>query len=127
IDPGNWVYTVTDGNKIIAASSQETGQVHEIMHPWIDSDAAIVSLRISPEGTRAAIVVQPKAGPNQLYVAGLIRGDDNRPQAIGNTFRLQTDEPPNQAVWYSTAEVLAGRVSDRERVELELVGFSGPS
>ena len=29
--------------------------------------------------------------------------------------------------WYSTAEVLAGRVSKRERVELELVGFTGPS
>ena len=60
-------------------------------------------------------------------MAGLIRDEQGQPQALGNTFKLQADEPPNTVEWYSTAEVLAGRVSDRERVELELLGFSGPS
>src|SRR5699024_11257102 len=64
---------------------------------------------------------------SQLFVTGLIRDDDSQPQALGNTFRLQTDEPPNAVEWYSNAEVLAGRLSERERVELELVGFSGTS
>ena len=97
------------------------------MHPWADRDEEIVDLRISPEGTRAAVVVESEDDPAQLYIAGVIRDEDSQPQALGNTFRLQTDEPPNQVSWYSTAEILAGRVSARDRVELELIGFSGPS
>ncbi|HIW47532.1 MAG TPA: hypothetical protein H9884_11620 [Candidatus Yaniella excrementigallinarum] len=127
IDVHDWVYTATDGNTIIAAKTARTGQVTEINHPWADQDVEITALRISPEGTRAAVVVTPQDGPAQLYLAGIIRDEDGQPQALGNTFKLQTDEPPNQVAWYSTAEVLAGRVSKRERVELELVGFTGPS
>lgn len=127
LDVHDWVFTVTDGNTIVAAKSSRTGQVLEITHPWRDQDVEITSLRISPEGTRAAVVVNPEDGPAQLYLAGLIRDEEDQPQALGNTFKLQTDEPPNQVEWYSTSEVLAGRVSDRDRVELELIGFTGPS
>lgn len=127
IDVHDWVFTATDDNKIIAAKTNQTGQVLEITHPWRDQDVEITALRISPEGTRAAVVVTPDDGQAQLYLAGVIRDEEGQPQALGNTFRLQTDEPPNRVEWYSTAEVLAGRVSDRERVELELIGFTGPS
>ena len=127
MDVHGWVYTVTDDNTIVAANTNRTGQVLEIMHPWAGRDIDILALRISPEGARAAIVVQPEEGPTQLFVAGVIRDDGSQPQALGNTFRLQTDEPPNAVEWYSNAEVLAGRLSERERVELELIGFSGTS
>ena len=127
MDVHGWVYTVTEHNAIIAASTNHTGQVLKLMHPWAGRDVEILALRISPEGTRAAVVVQPEQGPAQLVIAGLIRDDESQPQALGNTFRLKTDEPPNAVEWYSNAEVLAGRLSDRERVELELIGFSGPS
>ena len=127
MDVHDWVFTVTDGNTIIATNTNRNEQVLEIMHPWAGRSDDITALRISPEGTRAAIVVRPEEGPAQLYIAGVIRDDDSQPQALGNAFRLQTDEPPNQVAWYSTAEILAGRVSERERVELELIGFSGPS
>lgn len=127
IDIHDWVYTATDENTIIAAKTARTGQVAEISHPWADQDVEITALRISPEGTRAAVVVTPQDGPAQLYLAGIIRDEDGQPQALGNTFKLQTDQPPNQVAWYSTSEVLAGKVSKRERVELELVGFTGPS
>lgn len=126
MDVHDWVFTVTDGNTIIASNTSRNDQVLEIMHPWAGREEDITALRISPEGTRAALVVRPEEGPAQLYIAGVIRDEDNQPQALGNTFRLQTDEPPNQVAWYSTAEILAGRVSSRERVELELIGFSGP-
>lgn len=127
MDVHGWVFTVTEGNTIVASNIQRTGQVLEIMHPWAGRDIDILALRISPEGTRAAVIVQPEDGPTQLYIAGVIRNDGSQPQALGNTFRLQTDQPPNAVEWYSNAEVLAGRLSDRERVELELIGFSGPS
>lgn len=127
LDVHNWVYTVTDGNTVIATNTQRNDQVTEIKHPWAGRDEEIIALRISPEGTRAAVVVSADEGSSRLYLAGVIRDEDSQPQALGNTFRMQTDEPPNQVTWYSTAEMLAGRVSERERVELELVGFSGPS
>lgn len=127
MDVHDWVFTVTDDSTIVAAKTTRTGQVLEITHPWAGQDADITSLRISPDGTRAAVVVNPEDGPAELYLTGLIRDEHGQPQALGNTFKLQTDEPPNTVEWYSTAEVLAGRVSDRERVELELIGFSGPS
>lgn len=127
MDVHGWVYTVTDQNTIVAANTNRTGQVLEIMHPWAGRDIDILALRISPEGARAAVVVQPEEGPTQLFVAGVIRDDESQPQALGNTFRLQADEPPNAVEWYSNAEVLAGRLSERERVELELIGFSGTS
>lgn len=127
MDVHDWVFSVTGDNKIIAAKTTRTGQVLEITHPWTEQDAEITSLAISPEGTRAAVVVKPEDEPAELYLAGLIRDEHGQPQALGNTFKLQADEPPNTVEWYSTAEVLAGRVSDRERVELELLGFSGPS
>ena len=127
LDVHGWVFTVTDGNTIIASNTNRNGQVLEIMHPWAGRDEEIIDLRISPEGTRAAVVVESDDDPAQLYIAGVIRDEDSQPQALGNTFRLQTDEPPNQVSWYSTAEILAGRVSARDRVELELIGFSGPS
>lgn len=127
MDVHGWVFTVTDGNTIVAANTNRTGQVLEIMHPWAGRDEDIIALRISPEGTRAAVIIEPEDGPTELYVAGIIRDDESRPQALGNTFQLHTDVPPNRVAWYSTAEVLAGRVSDRDRVELEVIGFSGPS
>ena len=127
MDVHDWVFTVTDGSTIIATNTNRNDQVLEIMHPWAGRNDDITALRISPEGTRAAVVVRPEEGPAQLYIAGVIRDGDSQPQALGNAFRLQTDEPPNQVAWYSTAEILAGRVSERERVELELLGFSGPS
>lgn len=127
MDVHEWVFTVTDGNTIIAASTHRSGQVLEIMHPWAGRDLDITALRVSPEGTRVAVVVQPPEGPGELYVAGIIRDGRSQPQALGNTFRLQTDEPPNRVAWFSTAEILAARVSERERVEIERVGFSGPS
>lgn len=127
MDVHDWVFTATDDNTIIAAKTNRTGQVLEITHPWTEQEVEITSLRISPEGTRAAVVVNPEDGASELYLAGLIRDEQGQPQALGNTFQLQTDEPPNTVEWYSTAEVLAGRVSDRERVELELIGFTGPS
>lgn len=125
MDVHGWVFTVTEGNTIIAANTNRTGQVLEIVHPWAGRDVDITSLRISPEGTRAAVVIEPTDEPAQLYIAGLIRDDESQPQALGNTFKLQTAEPPNKVSWYSNAEVLAGRLSDRERVELELIGFNG--
>ena len=127
MDVHGWVFTVTDGNTIVAANTNRTGQVLEIMHPWAGRNEDFLALRISPEGTRAAVIVQPEDGPAELFVAGLIRDEESRPQALGNTFQLRTDVPPNRVAWYSTAEVLAGRVSDRDRVELEVIGFSGPS
>ena len=127
LDVHDWVFTVTDGNTIIATNTNRNDQVLEIMHPWAGRDEEIIALRISPEGTRAAVVVQPDDEAAQLYVTGVIRDEDSQPQALGNSFRLQTDEPPNQVEWYSTAEILAGQVSARDRVELELIGFSGPS
>lgn len=127
MDVHDWVFSVTDSSTIIAAKTTRTGQVLEITHPWAGQDVEITSLRISPEGTRAAVVVKREDKPAELYLAGLIRDEQGQPQALGNTFKLQADEPPNTVEWYSTAEVLAGRVSDRERVELELLGFSGPS
>ncbi|MDN6534307.1 MAG: LpqB family beta-propeller domain-containing protein, partial [Yaniella sp.] len=127
MDVHDWVFSVTDDNTIIAAKTTRTGQVLEITHPWAGQNVEITSLRISPEGTRAAVVVKREDKPAELYLAGLIRDEQGQPQALGNTFKLQADEPPNTVEWYSTAEVLAGRVSDRERVELELLGFSGPS
>ena len=127
LDVHDWVFTVTEGNTIIATNTNRNDQVLEIMHPWAGRDEEIIALRISPEGTRAAVVVQPDDEAAQLYVTGVIRDEDSQPQALGNSFRLQTDEPPNQVEWYSTAEILAGQVSARDRVELELIGFSGPS
>lgn len=127
MDIHGWVYTVTEKDTIIAANTNRTGQVLEIMHPWAGREIEISALRISPEGTRVAVVVEFEEGPAQLFIAGMIRDDAAQPQALGNTFRLQTDEPPNAVEWYSNAEVLAGRLSERERVELELIGFSGPS
>lgn len=127
MDVHDWVYAVTDDNTIIAASTDQTGEVHELTHPWTDRDVELTDLTISPEGTRAAAIVDGDDGGAELYVTGLIRDGEGEPQALGNTFTLQTDEPPNQVAWYSTAEVLAGRLSDRQRVELELLGFTGPS
>lgn len=127
LDVHDWVFTVTDGTTIIATNTNRNDQVLTLMHPWTGHDVDITALRISPDGTRAAVVIEPEDGAAQLYVAGIIRDEDSQPQALGNTFRLQTDEPPNQVSWYSTAEILAGRVSSRDRVELELIGFSGPS
>lgn len=127
LDVHDWVYTVTDGNTIIATNTNRNDQVLEVMHPWLERDDEVIALRISPEGTRAAVVIKPDDDEAQLYVTGVIRDEDNQPQALGNTFRLQTDEAPNQVAWYSTAEILAGHVSARDRVELELIGFSGPS
>lgn len=127
LDVHDWVYTVTGKNTIIATNTNRNDQVLEIMHPWAGRDVEIIALRISPDGTRAAVVVQPDDAAAELYITGLIRDEDSHPQALGNSFRLQTDTPPNQVAWYSTAEILAGHVSARDRVELELIGFSGPS
>jgi hypothetical protein len=84
-----WAASSVPGGPVLAGAVGRRRQV-VVAVPWLGT-GRILSLRISPEGTRALLVVQRGAG-TEVVVSGVVRGADGTPLRLaGGALRLLPD------------------------------------
>jgi hypothetical protein len=71
--PGRDEVWVGDGTKLYRVRVEPTGpRVDQV--PMLSSGGQVLALRLSPEGSRIAIVISGASGSAQLYVGAVVRG-----------------------------------------------------
>ncbi|HRO30280.1 LpqB family beta-propeller domain-containing protein [Citricoccus sp.] len=128
-DLSGWVWTVdhAQGTRVMAIDAGTGGAgdeaTREISAEWI-GDREVSALRISRDGTRAAIVAG-EGGSNHLYLAGVIRDSEGVPRGLGAPVRLEPTVPITEVTWLSDQELVVASTSPNEPVEAQVVGFDG--
>jgi hypothetical protein len=89
--------------------------------PWLEQRQRIQTLRVSPDGTRALMVVADgaDAARQRLLVAGIVRDSEGRPTALAQPISAApTLVAVSSARWASTSEVVATgrRIQDQRPV-----------
>ena len=76
-----WAASSVPGGPLLAGGVGRRAQV-TVAVPWLGA-RRILSLRISPEGTRALLVVQSGTG-TEVLVSGVVRAADGTPLRLAN-------------------------------------------
>ncbi|MFX0539208.1 LpqB family beta-propeller domain-containing protein [Ornithinimicrobium sp. Y1847] len=78
--------------------------------PNVDDTDRVTAFRVSPDGSRALLVIGPSAGdgPDRLMVAGIIRGPQGRPTGLATPYPVApTLVDIASARWAPTGEIVA--------------------
>jgi hypothetical protein len=125
-DVAGWTWTVdhANGTRVMAIqASGGAGESREISAEWI-GNRTVKALRISRDGTRAAIVAGEGEAAH-LYLAGVIRDSEGVPRGLGSPVRLEPTVPVNDVNWVSDQELLVAATSATSSVEAQIVGLDG--
>lgn len=124
MDNFGWTWTVAheDGEPTIRAFSHEDPEAApaQFTEDFIGG-REVTSLRISQDGTRAALVVDD-AGARSLYIASVVRDPaTGAPWRLGQHYRLHPDEEVGleEVRWSDNDEVLVWRPYDPDADEVE--------
>jgi hypothetical protein len=79
-DPQSWVWTAPGTNAGWVYAATTASSRIKVKAPWLKG-ADVVSLRISRDGTRAAIATRV-GGAAHLFVTGVVRDAEGRPQSL---------------------------------------------
>lgn len=126
IDAEDWIWTVEQSGapQVVAMRLGTSGQDRrEISAEWI-GDRHVHALRISRDGTRAAVVAGD-ADSGSLFVAGVVRDSEGVPRGLGTPIRLETSVPVTDVDWASDHELLVAAPHPQEPVEAQIVGLDG--
>lgn len=124
-----WVWTVDhgQGTRVMAIDAGEGGTgeeaTREISAEWL-GDREVFALRISRDGTRAAIVAG-EGGSTHVYLSGVIRDSEGVPRGLGTPVRLEPTVPVSDVSWLSDQELVVAATSPNEPVEAQVIGFDG--
>ena len=125
-DSSGWTWTVdhASGTRIMAMQSTGRGDAPlEISAEWL-GDRTVHALRISRDGTRAAIVAGEGESAH-LYLSGVIRDSEGVPRGLGSPVRLEPTVPVNDVNWVSDQELLVAATSADSSVEAQTIGLDG--
>lgn len=125
-DSSGWTWTVdhANGTRIMAVQSADQGDAsREISAEWL-GDRTVSALRISRDGTRAAIVAG-EGDSAHLYLSGVIRDSEGVPRGLGSPVRLEPTVPVNDVNWVSDQELLVAATSADSSVEAQTIGLDG--
>ncbi|MFC7402029.1 LpqB family beta-propeller domain-containing protein [Citricoccus sp. GCM10030269] len=125
-DLSGWTWTVdhANGTRVMAVpSAAGSDESREISAEWI-GDRTVQALRISRDGTRAAIIAG-EGDAAHLYLSGVVRDSEGVPRGLGSPVRLEPTVPVNDVNWASDQELLVAATSDSESVEAQIVGLDG--
>ncbi|MET4782163.1 LpqB family beta-propeller domain-containing protein [Glaciihabitans sp. UYNi722] len=82
LDESGYVWSVPTSSPNAINVYDETGQLHQLTSPGLPADAQIVSLEISRDGARVAILLSTSTGP-RLVVAAILRDEKQVPLSLG--------------------------------------------
>ncbi|QCU77748.1 hypothetical protein E7744_05705 [Citricoccus sp. SGAir0253] len=124
-DLAGWTWTVdhAQGTRVMAMDSESGSEATEISAEWI-GDRRVTSLRISRDGTRAAIVAG-EGSSSHLYLSGVIRDSSGVPRGLGTPVRLEPTVPVREVTWLSDEELVVAATSANQPVEAQIVGLDG--
>lgn len=128
VDLSGWVWTVdhSQGTRVMAIDARSNGgeeATREISAEWI-GDRDVLALKISRDGTRAAIVAG-EGDSTHLYLSGVVRDSEGVPRGLGTPVRLEPTVPVSDVTWLSDQELVVAATSPNEPVEAQVVGFDG--
>lgn len=92
----------------------------EVQADWLDG-ARVSALRIARDGSRAAIVAESE-GSSFLWISGVRRNADNKPEELIQPVRIATNFEISDARWTSDQSLV---VANYQTGESELVYLSG--
>jgi Lipoprotein LpqB beta-propeller domain len=103
------------------------GTVSDVSAPWLD-DRTVMSLRVSPDGARIAVVSATASGV-QVHVAGIVRDEDDRPTELSVPVRVgQPLVAATQVAWVDRALLgVLGRSAGDTAPIVHLVPVGGPT
>ncbi|MGW9551201.1 LpqB family beta-propeller domain-containing protein [Citricoccus zhacaiensis] len=125
-DSSGWTWTVdhANGTRIMALQTSDQDEAPlEISAEWL-GDRTVQALRISRDGTRAAIVAG-EGESSHLYLSGVIRDSEGVPRGLGSPVRLEPTVPVSDVNWVSDQKLLVAATSSTSSVEAQLVGLDG--
>ena len=128
IDPMGWIWTVdqTEAAQVVAVRAGTGGEDRrELSAEWL-GDRQVNALRISRDGTRAAVVTGD-AESASVFVAGVVRDSGGVPRGLGTPIRLEADVPVTDVDWASASELMVAAPNDSEPVEAQILGLDGSS
>ena len=126
IDPEGWVWTVDQSgtSQVVALRAGSGGNDRrELSAEWL-GDRQVNALRISRDGTRAAVVTGD-AESASVFVAGVVRDSAGVPRGLGTPIGLQPTVPVTDVDWSSEQELLVAAPDDSEPVEAQILGLDG--
>lgn len=125
-DSSGWIWTVDHANGTRIMAIQAAGQddaSREISAEWL-GNRTVMALRISRDGTRAAIVAG-EGDSAHLYLAGVIRDSEGVPRGLGSPVRLEPTVPVSDVNWVSDQKLLVAATSSDSSVEAQIIGLDG--
>ncbi len=125
-DTSGWIWTVdhANGTRVMAVPAAGTAaSTREVSAEWL-GDRTVMALRISRDGTRAAIVAGGGESAH-LYLAGVIRDSEGVPRGLGSPVRLEPTVPVTDVNWVSDQQLLVAATSATDSVEAQLIGLDG--
>ena len=125
LDPFRFVWSVPADDPTALRVFETDGTPHAVSS-GLPSDAQVVSLAVSRDGTRLIVYLDTPAGA-RLQVAGIIRQADNVPIELGSLVDLPVSSAtPVAAAWVSD-RVVAAVARGAEAFPVTLVEIGGPS
>lgn len=125
-DYADWVWTVdhSQGTRVLAFDhGSRSAAPIEVSAEWL-GDRTVTALRISRDGTRAAIVAG-EGDTSHLYLSGVIRDSEGVPRGLLEPVQLEPTVPVTYVTWLSDQEVVVAAPSETEPVEAQRVGLDG--
>ena len=125
IDPFLFVWSAQRSSAASIVAYGSDGTAHPIQS-GLPADARIVSLGLSRDGTRLIVYLDTDVGPS-LFAAGIVRGQDRVPTALGALVALQAHTgSPIDVTWMDDRTVVTVS-QDEGAASVTLYELGGPS
>ncbi len=127
IDRHGWIWTTPRAGDGTLRTVLPNGVAAQVSSSWLDG-SAVLSLRVSRDGTRV-VVVREEDGISQVEVAAVLRDSDGRPLALGDPVRVGDSLVSARTVtWVDEQTVAVLGVSGGEGAPaVHLVTIGGPT
>ncbi len=131
VDRIGWVWTADSGRTGVLTAVRTDGTAVQVGADWL-AGRRVLAVRISRDGSRAAVVSEAAAGGavgRVVDVASVVRDDSGTPQQLGEALGVGASvSDPRQVVWVdeSTLGVL-GRSGNSAAPAYQLVPVGGPT
>lgn len=105
-DQYQWLWSSTQAGEIrvIPTGTRNLNSVLKIKGDWLKGQK-VTSLKVSRDGARAVIISQNE-GSTSIWISGIKRGSDNKPEELLQPIRLGGTDSVTEAEWYSDSAVL---------------------
>ncbi|WP_136519448.1 MULTISPECIES: LpqB family beta-propeller domain-containing protein [Cellulomonas] len=125
VDRHGWVWTARSATAAPLVVTRPGGPVLDVTGDWL-TGRTVEALRVSPEGTRVAVVSTGADGVT-LDVAGVVRDDSGTPRLLGPPVRVGAQVVPTTSVVWADDDRLAVLTEDEAGTVPYLVPLSGRS